>query len=129
MSKLTFKDDGNGRCINCGISQNNHFASIGLGSNDCESVLNWFIAYRSVTTTSSVIATWKQKLANIQAIQNTATPNSGLTNVGFKITYKGKPIGAVDNVKPDNGCECGAHKVYGIGKGVVGHSDWCPWKK
>ena len=27
------------------------------------------------------------------------------------------------------GCECGAHKVYGTGRGGAGHSNWCPWSR
>jgi hypothetical protein len=24
-------------------------------------------------------------------------------------------------------CECGSHKVLGVGRGQPGHSSWCPW--
>ena len=30
---------------------------------------------------------------------------------------------------PAPGCECGAHKVYGTGRGGAGHSSWCPWSR
>jgi len=30
---------------------------------------------------------------------------------------------------PESVCECGAFKAMGIGRGMAGHSDWCPWSK
>ena len=31
-------------------------------------------------------------------------------------------------VVPESKCECGSAKL-GVGRGEVGHSDWCPWSQ
>jgi hypothetical protein len=46
------------------------------------------------------------------------------------------PFDAIDDLRsvneyapapPPSKCECGAFKACGTGKGVPGHSSWCPW--
>ena len=41
----------------------------------------------------------------------------------------GRPFMSIRLIDLAPGCECGAHKVYGTGRGGAGHSSWCPWSR
>lgn len=100
-------------CGNCGINKFKH-----LGT--CEQTLNHFISLHSSTSsTPDVRAIWETRLKALEA-DNLIRPNSAPTFIQFTF----------DTIKQEHksGCDCGAHKVYGVGKGAVGHSSWCSWK-
>ena len=74
-------------------------------------------------------------------------PKGPVNGARATVYMNGQPIGTVGNVtvpefnengwrdlektiKPlPQGCECGAHKVLGVGRHQIGHSSWCPWRK